>query len=90
MIFELPDCLLFMFSNNYVKVSIDYKTVSAKIEQLSSFEWKESSGYLSKDHVYWDIIYRKTVIVKKLLTVEMGFSVDPFYSNGLFFLEILY
>lgn len=67
-----------MFSNNSVKVSIDYKKVSTKIEQLSSFEWKGSHGSLSKEHVYWDIIYRTTEIVKKLLIVEMGFSVDPF------------
>lgn len=38
---------------------------------------------LSKEHVYWDIIYRTAQSVKKPLTASEGFSVNPFNANSL-------
>lgn len=88
--FEHLDYLLLEFPNNSVKILIDYKVVSVEIAQFSLFEWKRSPDSPNKDHVCGDIIYKTTGIVKKMLTVVMGLSVNPFRSNESLFLGTLY
>ncbi|KAL6007930.1 hypothetical protein ACLOJK_033435 [Asimina triloba] len=84
---EHPDCLLLVFpSSSLSGVTVDYAELSAAIDKaFSPLEWEGSPNTLSKDHVFWDIIYRTAEAAKKPLTAQTGFSVDPFQiSNGSF------
>ncbi|GLT39549.1 hypothetical protein SLA2020_137330 [Shorea laevis] len=80
--FEHPDCLLLVFPNGVSKFDLNYRQLSSAINEFSSLEWEGKPNLLSKEHVCWDIIYRTAEAAKKPLTVQNGFSIDPFHSSG--------
>lgn len=79
--FEHPDCLLLVFPGNCADFEVNYAALSSAITEFSSSEWKGSPNSLSNDHVCWDVIYRTSEAVKKPLTVEAGFTIEPFCSS---------
>ncbi|KAG0458841.1 hypothetical protein HPP92_021969 [Vanilla planifolia] len=83
-----PDCLLILFPFGN-QLSVDYQRLRAAIFGFSSLRWMGTPNTLSKDHIYWDVIYRTADAVKKPPTVAEGFSVNPLHPNGLI-LENLY
>ncbi|KAK8939975.1 hypothetical protein KSP40_PGU015603 [Platanthera guangdongensis] len=77
-----PDCLLLLFPFG-AQPSIDYQSLSSAISRFSSLKWIGNPTSLSKDHVYWDIIYRIAQATKKPLTVSEGFYANPFRPHSL-------
>ncbi|KAH0457225.1 hypothetical protein IEQ34_015132 [Dendrobium chrysotoxum] len=77
-----PDCLLLLFPFGKPP-TVDYQSLSAAFSGFSSLNWMGNPNSLSKDHVFWDIIYRTAEAVKKPLTVGEGFSVNPLHASGL-------
>eukprot|EP01018_Ginkgo_biloba_P036027 Gb_36254 [translate_table: standard] len=70
---EHADCLIAVFPSKNLggsqsELSIDYKLLSSVISRMANIEWKGCPNALSKEHVFWDIIYRTAEIVKKPLT----------------------
>lgn len=82
--FEHPDCVLLVFPSRIGELNVDYKGLSSAISGFSELEWKGKPNLLSKEHVVWDIIYRTAEAVKKPLTVQNKFIIDPFVSSGVF------
>nr|GEX25921.1 putative nitroreductase family protein [Tanacetum cinerariifolium] len=79
---EHPDCLLLVFPNGTDKFDVNYKDLSSAISEFSKLDWKGEPNSLSKEHVYWDIIYKTAEAVKKPLTLEKEFFVEPFVKSG--------
>lgn len=79
---EHPDCLLLVFPNGTDKFDVNYKDLSSAISEFSKLDWKGEPNLLSKEHVYWDIIYKTAEAVKKSLTLEKEFVVEPFVKSG--------
>lgn len=78
---EHADCVLLVFPNSASPFSVDYPAMSSAIAELSSsVDWVGKPNSLSKDHVYWDIIYRTAEAAKKPLTADEPFSIAPFRS----------
>ncbi|PKA46566.1 hypothetical protein AXF42_Ash012699 [Apostasia shenzhenica] len=77
-----PDCLLLLFPFGS-QPSVDFQSLSSAISCFLSLSWTGTPNYLSKDHVYWDIIYRTAEAVKKPLNAVERFSVNPFHPSGL-------
>ncbi|KAK8939872.1 hypothetical protein KSP40_PGU014106 [Platanthera guangdongensis] len=77
-----PDCPLLLFPFG-AQPSIDYQSLSSTISRFSSLKWIGNPTSLSKDHVYWDIIYRTAQATKKPLTVSEGFYPNPFRPHSL-------
>ncbi|GFY90333.1 nitroreductase family protein [Actinidia rufa] len=80
--FEHPDCVLVVFPNGVGEFDVNYKELSLALSGFSELEWKGKPNVLSKQHVYWDVIYRTAEAVKKPLTLGNRFMVDPFQSSG--------
>ncbi|XP_076900153.1 uncharacterized protein LOC143554228 [Bidens hawaiensis] len=80
--FEHPDCLLLVFPNGIDKFDINYKDLSFELSKFSNLDWKGEPNSLSKEHVCWDIIYKTAEVVKKPLTLEKGFVIDPFIQSA--------
>ena len=82
--FEHPDCVLVVFPTGSADFSVNYESLSSVISEcFSNLEWNGKPNSLSKEHVCWDIIYRTAEAVKKPLTTEDGFTVNPFQKSGL-------
>ncbi|ERN05987.1 hypothetical protein AMTR_s00143p00054770 [Amborella trichopoda] len=82
---EHPDCLVLLFPASSPEFSANYASMASAISKLSaSSEWKGKPNSLSKEHVYWDIIYSKARLLEKPPRTEEGFHVPPFRSSPLF------
>ncbi|XP_071690484.1 uncharacterized protein [Rutidosis leptorrhynchoides] len=79
--FEHPDCLLLVFPNGVNEFDINYKDLSSSFSEFSNFDWKGEPNSLSKEHVCWDVIYRTSEAVKKPLTLDKKFVIDPFEKS---------
>ncbi|XP_020585650.1 uncharacterized protein LOC110028232 [Phalaenopsis equestris] len=77
-----PDCVLVIFPFGRPP-AIEYQSLSAAFSGFSSLKWMGKPNSLSKDHVYWDIIYRTAEAVKKPITAGEGFSVNPLHPSAL-------
>lgn len=82
--FEHPDCVLLVYPNGVGDFDVDCKKLSSALSEFSKLEWKGKPNSLSKEHICWDIIYRTAEIVKKPLTLGLGFFIDPFQKSGLY------
>ncbi|GAV78654.1 Nitroreductase domain-containing protein [Cephalotus follicularis] len=80
--FEHPDCVLLVFPNGVNEFDVNTQSLSLAINGFPNLEWKGKPNLLSKEHICWDIIYRTAEAVKKPLTVDNTFSIDPFNSSG--------
>ncbi|PWA64883.1 nitroreductase family protein [Artemisia annua] len=80
--YEHPDCLLLVFPNETDKFDVNYKDLSSGISEFSKLDLKGEPNSLSKEHVYWDIIYKTAKAVKKPLTLEKEFVAEPFVKSG--------
>ncbi|KAJ0803299.1 putative nitroreductase [Helianthus annuus] len=80
--FEHPDCLLLVFPNGIDGFDVNYENLRLAISEFSNLDWKGEPNSLSKEHVCWDIIYRTSEAVKKPLTLEKKFVIDPFEKSG--------
>uniref|UniRef100_A0A2P2J0E0 Uncharacterized protein LOC105643144 n=1 Tax=Rhizophora mucronata TaxID=61149 RepID=A0A2P2J0E0_RHIMU len=80
--FEHPDCVLVVFPHDTNQFDVNYKILSSAIAEFGNLDWKGKPNSLSKEHVCWDIIYRTAEAVKKPLTIEDRFLIDPFQGSG--------
>ncbi|KAF5816758.1 putative nitroreductase [Helianthus annuus] len=80
--FEHPDCLLLVFPSGIDGFDVNYEDLRLAISEFSNLDWKGEPNSLSKEHVCWDIIYRTSEAVKKPLTLEKKFVIDPFEKSG--------
>ncbi|KAF6152620.1 hypothetical protein GIB67_013067 [Kingdonia uniflora] len=83
--FEHPDCVLVVFPHGSgSEFSLDYECLSSKIsEVMEELEWKGKANSLSKEHVCWDIIYRTAEAMKKPLSIDSRFGIEPFQGSEL-------
>ncbi|KAI3693281.1 hypothetical protein L6452_33114 [Arctium lappa] len=79
--FEHPDCLILVFPNGIAEFDVNYENLSIAISEFSKLDWKGEPNSLSKEHVCWDIIYRTCEAVKKPLTLDAKFIVNPFVKS---------
>ncbi|GKC62568.1 putative nitroreductase family protein [Tanacetum coccineum] len=79
---EYPDCLLLVFPNGTDNFDVNYKDLSSAISEFCKLDWKGEPNSLSKEHVYWDIIYKTAETVKKPLTLDKEFVAEPFVKSG--------
>ncbi|XP_057455381.1 uncharacterized protein LOC130746697 [Lotus japonicus] len=80
--FEHPDCVMLVYPSGLSGFDVDYEELSSAILDFSKLEWKGKPNSLSKEHICWDIIYRTAEVVKKPLTLENRFLIDPFQRSG--------
>ncbi|KAL2337522.1 hypothetical protein Fmac_011968 [Flemingia macrophylla] len=80
--FEHPDCVMLVYPSGVGGFDMDWKELSEAILGFDELEWIGRPNSLSKEHVCWDIIYRTAEAVKKPLTLEDRFSVEPFQRSG--------
>ncbi|XP_065859370.1 uncharacterized protein [Euphorbia lathyris] len=81
--FEHPDCLLLVFPNGVNNLNVNYKELSSAIAEFRSLDWKGKPNSLSKEHVFWDVIYKTAEAVKKPLTLGDKVLIDPFQGSGI-------
>lgn len=75
-----PDCLLQIFPFG-TDPNFDH---SSLVAQCGNLEWAGKPNALSKEHVYWDAIYRTAEAIKKPSTFDRDrFSVSQFRPSGL-------
>ncbi|XP_031502470.1 uncharacterized protein LOC116265751 [Nymphaea colorata] len=85
---EHPDCLILVFPSGSGEFAINFDELSAAAAEFSGLEWKGTANSLSKEHVYWDIIYKTAEVVEKPSGINgeqlhiQEFSGSPVFSES--------
>ncbi|CAN6486414.1 unnamed protein product [Victoria cruziana] len=85
---EHPDCLILVFPRDSCEFDVNFDELGTTAAEFSGLEWKGTPNSLSKEHVYWDIIYMTAAVVEKPSRIDgeqfhiQGFSGSPAFSDN--------